>query len=66
MASPTQSVVHKGTPNQLIAEGLLKIPRDSVPSFLQKSPTNSHSQNGRATKNTWVHLSNEMSWDLLH
>ena len=64
MASPTQTVVGKGTPNPLIAEDLLKILRDSVPSFLPKSPTNSHPQNGRATKNTWVHLSNEMSWDL--
>ena len=34
MASPTQTVVGKGTPNPLIAEGLLKILRDLV-SFLQ-------------------------------
>ena len=65
MASPTQTVVGKGTPHSLIAEGLLKILRDSVPSFIPKSPTNSHTQNGRATKKkTWVHLSNEMNWNL--
>jgi len=32
MASPTQTVVAKGIPNSLIAEGLLKILRDLVPS----------------------------------
>ena len=50
MASPTQTIVGKGTPNPLIAEGLLKILRDLVPSSPPKSPTNSLSQNGRATK----------------
>ena len=64
MASPTQMVVGKGTLNLLIAKGLLKILRDSVPSFLPKSPTSSHLQNGRAIENTWVYLFNEMSWDL--
>ena len=60
MASPTQTAVVKGTPNLLIAEGLLKILRDLVPSSLAKSPTNSHPQNG-GHKNTWVHFLNEMS-----
>jgi len=50
MASPTQTVVGKDTPNPLIAEGLLKILRDLVPSSLPKSTTNSHPLNGRATK----------------
>jgi len=50
MASPTQTVVGKDTPNPLIAEGLLKILRDLVPSSPPKSPINSHPQNGRATK----------------
>jgi len=63
MASLTQMIVGNSTPNLLIAEDLLKILRDSVPSFLPKSPINSHPQNGRATENTWVHLSNEMNWD---
>jgi len=51
MASPTQTVAGKGTPNPLIAEGLLKILRDLVPaSSPPKSFANSHPQNGRATK----------------
>ena len=50
MASPTQTVVGKGTPNPLIAEGLLKILRDLVSSSPPKSPTNSHPQNDRTTK----------------
>jgi len=50
MASPTQTVIDKVTSNSLIAEGLLKILRDLVPSSPPKSPTNSHPQNGRATK----------------
>ena len=50
MASPTQMVVSKGTPNPSIAEGLLKILRDLVPSSPPKSPSNSYPQNGRAIK----------------
>ena len=50
MASPTQTVVGKGTPNPLIAEGLLKILVDLVPLSPPKSLTNSHPQNGRTTK----------------
>ena len=50
MASLTQTVDGKGTPILLIAKGLLKILRDLVPSSRPKSPTNSHPQNGRATK----------------
>jgi len=42
MASPTQMVVSKGTPNPLIAEDLLKILRDLLPLFPPKSLTNSH------------------------
>jgi len=34
MASPTQMVVGKGTPNLLITEDLLKILRDLIPSSL--------------------------------
>jgi len=41
MASPTQTVVSKVTPNPLIADGLLKILRDLVPSSPLKSLTNS-------------------------
>ena len=64
MASLTQTVVGKGTPKPLIAEGLLKILRDLVPSSPPKSPTNSHPQNGRATKKKhYVHLPNEMNVD---
>ena len=46
MASPTQTVVGKGTPNPLIAEGLLKI-LSGPDSTLSppKSLTNSHTQN---------------------
>jgi len=50
MASPTQTVVGKGIPNLLIAEGLLKILRDLVPSSPPKSLTNSLPRNGRTTK----------------
>jgi len=41
MAIPTQMVVGKGTPNPLIAEDLLKILRDLVPSSPLESPTSS-------------------------
>ena len=41
MDSLTQTVVSKGKLNPLIAEGLLKILRDLVPSSHPKSPTNS-------------------------
>jgi len=50
MASSTQTVVGKGIPNPLIAEGLLKILRDLVPSSPPKSLTNSLPRNGRTTK----------------
>ena len=50
MASPTQTVVGKGTSNPLIAEGLLKILGGLVTLFPPKSLTNSHTQNGRSTK----------------
>jgi len=42
MASPTQTVVGKGTPILLIAEGLLKILGDLVPSSPPNSLTISH------------------------
>jgi len=41
MASPTQMIVGKDIPNPLIAEDLLKILRDLVPSSPPKSLTNS-------------------------
>ena len=64
MASPTQMVVGKGPSNLLIAEGLLKILRDLVSFSPPKSPTNSHPQNGRATKKKYcVHLRNEINVD---
>jgi len=50
MASATQMVVGQGIPNPFIAEGLLKILRDLVPSFPPKFLTNSLSQNGRIKK----------------
>ena len=50
MANLTQTVVGKGTPNPLIAEDLLKILRDSVPSSPPKFLTNSYPQNGRTTR----------------
>jgi len=37
MASPTHTVVGKGIPNSLIAEGLLKILSDMIPPLLQNS-----------------------------
>ena len=40
MANPTQTVVHKGISNPLIAEGLLKILRDLIPPSPPKSLTN--------------------------
>jgi len=45
MTSPTQTVLGKGIPNPLIAEGLLKILMDLIPLFPPKSLTNSHPQN---------------------
>jgi len=50
MASPTQTVVRKGIPNLLIAEGLLKILRDLVPPSSPKSHINFFPRNGRTTK----------------
>ena len=50
MASPTQTVIGKDVPNPLIAEGLLKILRDMIPSSPPKSLTNSRMRNGRTTK----------------
>ena len=50
MASPTQMVVGKGTPNPLIAEDLLKILVNLIPLSPPKSLTNSHTQNGKSTK----------------
>ena len=38
MASPTQTVVGKGTPNPLIAEGLLKILSGLGPTLSSKIP----------------------------
>ena len=67
MASPTQTVVGKGTLNLLIAEGLLKILVVLIPLSPPKSLTNSYPQNSRITKkNTSVHLLNEMNWILSH
>ena len=37
MASPTQTIVGKGKPNPLIAEGLLKILRESIPTHSHQS-----------------------------
>ena len=48
MASPTQMVVGKGTPNPLIAEGLLKILVDLILLSPPKSLSNSHTQNDRS------------------
>ena len=50
MASPTETVVGKGISNSLIAEGLLKILKDLVPSSPPKFLTNSLPPNGRTTK----------------
>jgi len=50
MASPTETVVGKGIPNPLIAEGLVKILRDLVPPSPPKSLTNSLPWNGKITK----------------
>jgi len=41
MASPTQMVVDKDKPKPLIAEVLLKILRNLIPTFSPKSPANS-------------------------
>jgi len=50
MASPIQTVVGKGIPNSLIAEGLLKILRDLISSSPPKFLTDSLLWNGRTTK----------------
>ena len=50
MASLTQTVVGKCIPNSLIAEELLKILGDLVPSSPQKSLTNSRTQNSKTSK----------------
>ena len=50
MDSPIQTIVGKGIPNPLIAEGLLKILVDLVPLSPPKSLTNSHPQNGKTIK----------------
>jgi len=50
MASPTQTVVGKNTPNPLIAEGLLKNLKDLIPPSPPKFLTNFHLWNGRTTK----------------
>ena len=62
MASSTQTIVGKGKPNPLIAEGLLKILRDLIPTFPHKSSTNSLPWNGRTTKSC-IRFSNEMITD---
>jgi len=50
MASPTQTVVGTDIPNPLIAQGLLKILRDLIPSFSPKFLTNYLPWNGRTKK----------------
>ena len=55
-------VVGKSIPNLLIAEGLLKILGDLVPSFPPKSLTNSLPQNGRTTKIPVSIFSDTFSW----
>jgi len=50
MSSLTQTVIGKGIPDSLMAEDLLKIPRDLIPPFPPKSLTNSRSWNGKITK----------------
>jgi len=50
MASPTQTVVGKGIPNSLIAEGLLKILMKLISPISPKSLSNSLPWNGRSTK----------------
>jgi len=47
MTSLTQTIVGKGKPNTLIAEGLLKILRDLIPLIFL---TNSRLWNGRTTQ----------------
>jgi len=54
MASPTQTVVGKGTSNPLIVEGLLKTLRDLIPPSPPKPLTNSHPWNGWTTKSLWL------------
>ena len=60
MASPTQTVVGKSIPNPLTAEDLLKILRDLILSYPQKSPTNSRPWNGMITKDC-IHFLNKMN-----
>ena len=62
MASLTQTVVGKNIPNPLIAEGLLKILQDLIPTSPPKSPTNSFSWNVRTTKSC-VRFLSEMITD---
>jgi len=50
MASLTQTVVGKGIPKLLLAEGLLKILRDFIPPFPPKSLTNFLPWNGKTTE----------------
>ena len=50
MAILAQTVVGKGIPNLLIAEGLLKVLRDLIPTSLPKFLTNFLPWNGRTTK----------------
>jgi len=57
MASPTQTMVGKGLLNPLIVKGFLRILRDLVPFSPPKYLTNSHPQNGRATKKNTVFIS---------
>jgi len=59
MASSTQTVVDKYILNPLIAEGLLKILWDLIPTSLQKSLTNFLPWNGRTTE-IYIYFPHEM------
>jgi len=50
MASPTQTVVGKGTSNPLTAEGLLKFLSGLSSTLSSKIPYQFYTQNGRSTK----------------